>query len=563
MRESATLNRIVKQLRPVLWHAGAVSFFINLLILPVSLYSLQVMDRVMATGSFATLFWLTLVMILLFAAAGVLQSLRSIMLQRVGDWFHRDITTLVLPITLAQASQSGGMQGAQGLRDAASVRQFVSGNGFVTLLDAPWSVLYITVLFIIHPLLGVMVTGGAFFLLALAWFNESMMQSPLKQAGAYQMQNMQELEFATRNADVIAGMGMEQALISRWQSGQNAINYLQGKAGARGSVVQGITKFARLTLQVLVTGVAAWLALDGSITIGAIIGASILASRALAPFEAAIGSWKTLSEARQAFDRLDQMLGTQLREEGMSLPVPHGAISAENLYYTPPGQPQPLLKNISFHLEAGEILGIIGPSGSGKTTLARLLMGIWAPQSGIVRLDGANVYTWPREEFGRFTGYMPQDVELFRGSVKDNIARLLHDVPPEMIIEAAQLANAHEMILQLPKGYETEIGANGALLSAGQCQRIGLARAFFGSPRLLVLDEPDANLDDAGKQALWVAIKQAKLKRITTVVISHRKSILQHSDKLLMLRNGAVEHFGTPQHVLHSLQQRPAQEEYA
>lgn len=465
---------------------------------------------------------------------------------------HDDIAEAALPLTLAPTAQADGGAGAQHLRDAASLRQFLSGSALVTLMDAPWSVLYITVLFIIHGALGALVLAGAAALLALAWLNEAMMRKPLQHATVRQMQAMRELEFATRNADVIAAMGMAGALAVRWKALQAGVNASQAQASSRGAVIQGVTKFARLSLQVLVTGAAAWLAIEGAVTIGAIIAASILASRALAPFEAAIGSWKSLSESRLAFRRLEKALQVAPREEAIKLPIPQGALSVENVSYAVPGRPA-ILRGVSFRLEPGEALGVIGPSGSGKSTLARLMMGVWQPVGGIIRLDEADVYRWIREEFGRFAGYLPQDVELFGGSVKENIARFQPDAPPEAVVQAAQLAGAHELILRLPNGYETEIGAGGAFLSAGQRQRIGLARAFFGMPKFLVLDEPDSNLDEAGKQALLLALKHAKLKRITTVVMTHRKSILAHVDKLLLLKNGVVEAFGPRQQVTASL----------
>lgn len=521
-------------------HIGAISFFINLLVLPVSLYSLQVLDRVMATGSVATLFWLTFIMILLFAVAGGLQFTRSMMLQRLGDWAHEKITSVVLPITLMPAAATQA-RGAQSIRDASTLKSFLGGAALTTLMDAPWTILYLAVLFIIHSLLGVLVTIGVIVLFALAWFNESLMRLPLRQAGTQQIKAMQDIEFATRNADVIEAMGMKNTLIARWHALQEKANDSQEIAGGRSALIQGVTKFVRLTLQILVTCVSAWLAIHGQVTIGAIIAASILASRALAPFEAAIGSWKALTEVRGAYHRLRDTMQTETRSEGISLPYPSGALAAENLFYAvTPGQP-PILRQVNFQLAPGECLGIVGHSGSGKSTLARLIAGIYKPTSGMVRLDNANVYTWPRQEFGQFTGYLPQDVELFSGTIKDNIARLQPDAPAEAIVYAAQLAGAHELILRLPQGYETDIGANGAALSAGQRQRIGLARAFFGNPRLLILDEPDANLDEPGKAALVAALAQAKLHGITMIIISHRKTILHHTDKLLVLNNGAIE----------------------
>lgn len=549
------LDALSRQLRPVLWHLAVLGFFINLLVLPVSLYSMQVFDHVLATGSYATLFWLTAIMIVLFATAGVLQILRGILLQHVGDWLHTDITTEILPITLMMAAQNGS-KGAQGMRDASALRQFVSGSALVTLLDAPWAVLYIALLFYIHIWLGLLVLGGAFLLLALAWLNEILMRVAVKKAGNLQMQHMQEVEYATRNADVIAAMGMQETLLNRWRRVQTGINHWQSIGAGRTQTVQGITKFVRLTLQILVTATSAYLAITGEVTTGSIIAASILSSRAFAPFEAAIASWKAMAETRAAYGRLRQLLSIKTRQETMSLPAPVGRLSVENVTYGIAGGGAPILRGIRFTTVPGEVVGIVGPSGSGKSTLARIIMGIMQPSSGIVRLDGADVFTWPRTEFGRFAGYMPQDVELFSGTVKENISRLIPEATPEDIVYAAQMANAHEMILHLRDGYDTNIGINGAMLSAGQRQRVALARAFFGMPKLLVLDEPDASLDDAGNQALVQALNYSKQAQITTLVITHHKAILAHVDKLLVLNHGMVEAFGPTAEVLAQLQAR-------
>jgi PrtD family type I secretion system ABC transporter len=522
---------------------GMNSFFINLLILPISLYSLQVMDRVMNTGSMATLLWLTIIMLAMFAAAGLLQTLRSIMLQKAADWLHDAIVEVVLPLVLAQAAAGG--KGAQHLRDAGSLKQFIGGNGLVTLIDTPWAILYIATLFVVHWVLGVLVLVGAMLLLLLAWLNETAMRRPSAEAGIRQLRAMQELELATRNAEVTQAMGMGEALSTRWKAMQKTTGELQAQASGRAAVIQGWTKFVRLALQVLVTCVSAWLAVDGYVTSGAIIASSILSSRALAPFEAAIASWKSFTEVRAAYSRLIKAFADDAqRQEGMSLPAPIGALSVEKISFAVEGREEPILKEISFSLDAGEILGIIGASGSGKSTLARVIMGIWPASSGVVRLDGADAYQLPRTEFGKYVGYLPQDVELFGGSVKDNIARFNNDATPEAIVRAAQMANAHDLILRLPKGYDSEIAQSGTMLSAGQRQRVGLARAFYGEPCLLTLDEPDANLDEAGQQALISALHLAKQRKITTLLITHRNALLNHVDKILILRDGKIEMFG-------------------
>lgn len=543
MSKFTRLDKILRSLRPVWLSVGISSFFINLLILPISIYSLQVLDRVMSTGSVETLLWLTLIMLAMFAAAGLLQTLRSVTLQRVADWLHEAISEFVLPLVLVQGKSGGS--GAQHLRDASLIKQFIGGQGLVTMVDTPWSVLYIIALFIVHPILGSLVVAGVIILLILGWLNEAAMRRPAGEAGARQVMAMQELELATRNAEVTKAMAMEAALSSRWRKLQKNISQLQMQAGSRSSVIQGGTKFIRLALQVMVTCVSAWLAIYGHVTVGAIIAASILASRALAPFEAAIASWRSFTDVRAAYKRLKIVFSEEGKnDENMELPKPEGTLAVENLSYLVENREEAILKNISFSLDAGESLAIIGASGSGKSTLARLLMGIYEQSEGVISFDGADIRTLPREQFGKSVGYLPQDVELFAGSVKENIARFNENFLPEDVVGSAQLANAHELILRLQNGYDTQIGNGGAMLSAGQRQRVGLARAFYGNPCLLTLDEPDANLDEAGITALTSALKFAKERKITTLLITHRNALLSHVDKLLVLRDGKVAAFG-------------------
>ncbi len=550
----SSLDSILRRLRPVAYCVGVLSFFINFLILPMSIYSLQVMDRIMSTGSIPTLIWLTFIMLVMFAVAGVLQTLRGMVLIRAADWLHECITEVALPKMLAQAATGGS--GAQHMRDALSLKQFIVGNAFISLVDAPWAIIYIIGLFVVHSTLGFLVTGGAALLVLLAWVNEISMRSAMKEAGGTQMQGLQELELATRNAEVTEAMGMSRSLTARWKTMQKDATSLQSLAGSRSAVVQGLTKFVRLALQILVTCIAAYLAVHGDVTVGAIIAASILASRALAPFEVAISSWKFFGDARSAYARLKVVFQESCQESAMILPPPLGNLTLEQVGYAIAGLERPLLRNISFTLERGDMLGIIGSSGSGKSTLARLILSVYPLSSGAVRLDGADVYRWPKHELGKYVGYVPQDVELFGGSIKDNIARFSNDASPDDIVRAAQIASAHELILRLPKGYDTDIGASGAKLSAGQRQRIALARAFYGDPRLLILDEPDANLDELGQQALLFALNEAKKRNITTLLITHRTSLLAHVDKLLLLRDGLAEAFGPAAQVIAALNAR-------
>jgi PrtD family type I secretion system ABC transporter len=551
---STRLRAIITLLKPVAHGVGWISFFINLLILPMSIYSLQVMDRVMSTGSLPTLVWLTVIMLAMFAVAGALQALRSIILIQAADWLYERIAEIALPQVLAQAATGG--KGAQHMRDASQLKQFISGNGLITLVDAPWAVLYIIGLFIIHAALGVLVTAGALLLIILAWINEVSMRTMVKDAGGAQMRGFQELELATRNAEVTEAMGMSRSLAARWKAMQKDATTLQQQAGSRSAVIQGITKFVRLALQVLVTCIAAYLAVHGSVTVGAIIASSILASRALAPFEVAISSWKSFTESRAAYGRLKEVFDHLPKDNAMPLPAPMGALSVDQASYVISGMERPILKSMTFALNRGESLGIIGPSGSGKSTLARLILGVYPLTSGAIRLDSADVHQWPKHELGKYIGYLPQDVELFGGTIKDNISRFQEDASPEAIVHAAQLASAHELILRLPQGYDTDIGASGAKLSAGQRQRIGLARALYGEPRLLILDEPDANLDEAGQQALLFALSTAKQRGITTLLITHRTSLLAHVDKLLLLREGTMEAFGPTAQVIAAINAR-------
>ncbi len=550
------LSSMIDKLKPVAWAVSVISFFINLLILPMSIYSLQVMDRVVSTGSIPTLLWLTIIMLAMFVVVGILQSVRSLIMIGAAEWFHNQASARVLPKMLAQTASEG--KGAQHMRDAAVLKQFMIGNAPIAIFDAPWSILYIGGLFLIHVMLGWLVLAGAVLLVWLAWIHEVMMKNTMNRAGDVQMRGLQELEMATHNAEIIEAMGMSRALIQRWQKMQHAAEIFLKRGNQHSAMIQGLTKFLRLSLQILVTCVAAYLTVHGGLTVGAIIASSILASRALAPFEAAISSWKSCSEANSAYKRLLPLLSDDLTPDYMTLPPPLGVLSVEQASYNISGIDQPILQKLNFALEKGDLLGIIGASGSGKSTLARLVLGITPLSSGVVRLDGADITQWKKEVLGRYIGYLPQDVELFAGSVKDNIARFAPDPAAETVVEAAMLASAHELILRLPKGYDTEIGAGGLRLSAGQRQRIGLARALYGNPKLLVLDEPDASLDETGQQALIAALQEAKKRQITTLLITHRKSLLVNASHLLVLREGTMQAFGTVDKVLSSQTERSA-----
>ncbi len=527
------------------------SFAINVLVMALPIYSMQVLDRVISSGSLETLIMLSVVIMAVFVATGLIQAARSMAFVRIGQWLDDKLATGLLATSISVSSQSNSPMGSQGLRDLNTVRQFLTGSPMVTLVDAPWAVIYIIAIFIIHPANGIIAIVGGLLILGLAYINNLASKEPLAEANDVGIKSMATIDMASRNAEVVEAMGMLPAVTKLWQkTNQKAIG-LQTIASDRGAIISSISKILRYSLQVFITGAGAYYTLENSLSAGGIIASSILLGRAMAPFDTAIETWKQVIGARKSYERLNKLVQNKYtRDDNMSLPAPQGTLSVENVIFGPMGSKKPTIKGISFAIQPGDILGVIGPSAAGKSTLAKLIMGVWKPTAGAVRLDGSDVFTWNRSEFGQHVGYLPQDVELFPGTIKDNIGRLQEDASPEMIVEAARLAGVHEMIVRLPDGYDTQIGVGGSILSAGQRQRVGLARAFYGNPRLMVLDEPNANLDDVGERALMEALHHAKSLSITTIIISHRPAILQAVDKLLYVNDGMVAAFGSRQDVL-------------
>jgi ATP-binding cassette, subfamily C, bacterial len=553
-----TLLRVLDQSRPVFWIVFAFAFGVNLLMLVTPLYSLQVLDRVISSANQETLLMLSLLMVGLYVALHMLQVARSFTLIKLGEWLDQQLSPDLFENSVKSAASKASVGGAQNLRDLQTVKQFLTSAGINTVFDAPWSIIYIIVLFIIHSWMGWIAVVGSILLLVCAVLNAYATNAKLNEANMQQIKSMNHSEIATRNAEVIEAMGMMQAVKKSWFKYQQQSLDLISVASYRNGIISNIARFIRMILQLLVTGLGAYLVLTRPLEMstGGMIGSSIIMGRALTPFDNAIEIWKQISGALKSYHRLkDAYVRLSERPESMKLPIPTGAYSVENVFFAPPS-PVPgaalsyTLKGVSFALDAGDILAIIGPSAAGKSSLAKIMVGVWKSLQGSVRLDGADVYTWNRDDFGHHVGYLPQDVELFSGSIKDNIARLQENADPVKIAEAAQLTGAHELILRLKNGYETDIGIGGANLSGGQRQRIGLARAFYGDPKLVVLDEPNANLDEMGEQALMHAIKKAKERKITTIIISHRPSILSCVDKILILQDGAVAAFGTKDEIM-------------
>jgi PrtD family type I secretion system ABC transporter len=548
--DRADLGSAVNACRGAVIAAGAFSLFINLLLLASPLYMMQVYDRVLGSRNETTLVMLSIIAAVLFGIMGVLEMIRARILVRAGIRFDALLNNRVFAAVFTRSLRTPGGVPAQALRDLDAVREFVGGVGVLVFCDAPWAPLFIGLAFLLHPLLGWVSLTGAALILVLALINEKFTRKPLKEAAVCGMAANAYAETSLRNAEVIEAMGMLPGIASRWMVRHDRMLDLNARAGDRGGYLLAGSKLIRLLLQSGILGVGAYLAIHDELSAGAIMAASIIMGRALAPVEMAVGQWKNFVHARTAWARLrDLLAAVPPRPETMALPDPAGALSVEGVFAAPPLAKVPVLKGISFALEPGEVLGVIGPSAAGKSSLARVLVGVWQPYSGAVRIDGAEITRWDRRALGPHIGYLPQDVELFDGTVAENIARF-QAVDSEAVVEAARKAGVHEMILRLPEGYDTRIGEGGRSLSGGQRQRLGLARALYHNPALLILDEPNSNLDTAGDQALIEAVNHARDQGSTVVIISHRLSILGSVDKVLVLNQGMVEAFGSRDEVL-------------
>jgi PrtD family type I secretion system ABC transporter len=520
---------------------------------------MQVFDHVLSSRSIDTLLMLTLITGVALAVLAVMDALRGQLLARLGMWLDERLGPAVLGGALQVALRHEPTKAGQSLRDLATVKGFLSGPAIAPLLDAPWAPLFILSLFLLHPMLGLVGVLGGVLLFGLALVNEFSTRRPLRNANLAMGRTHTRTESALRNAEVIRAMGMLDGIVRLWRRDNREGRTATLEAGNRGAIVLGVSKYARLMVQTVILATGAWLVIHQEASAGAMFAASFLLGRALAPVENAIGTWKSLVSARLAYRRLDELLrAAPPREKGMELPRPEGELVVERVTYVPPGAETPSLRGVSFGLNPGQVLGIIGPSAAGKSTLARLIAGSWIPTAGNVRLDGADIQVWLDSGGAKHIGYLPQDIELFAGSVRENIARLAN-AEPAQVIEAATLVGLHETIMRLPRGYDSEIGEGGLKLSGGQRQRLGLARALFGRPRLVVLDEPNASLDHEGEEALVRAIAHLKAQGTTVVVIAHRPSILGQADKLLVLRQGMVDAFGDRAEVITKLNAAAAQ----
>ena len=555
--QHSDLTLALKECKSAFISAAGFSMVINILMLVPSLYMLQVYDRVVPTGNKSTLLMLTLIVFVLFITMSLIEWVRSQLLVKVSSRLELLLNQRVFSIAYKQSLYSGGQRATtQPFDDLTGLRQFLTGSGLFAFFDAPWMPIYIALMFVFHTWYGWFSIATAIILVIIAIVNEKATAKTIEEANKQSIISRGQVSRNLRNAEVIEAMGMMLNVRERWLTTTHQVLKLQSDASSRAGIIAAASKVVRLTSQSLILGLGAYLVVEREVSPGLMIAGSILLGRALAPIDMVIANWKGFINARGQYERLNEMfLKIPADLQKMPLPAPTGLIQFEEAQVIPPGGKVPVLKGISLIIEAGSLLGVVGPSGAGKSTFARALLGIWPTASGKIRLDGAEVSMWNRDELGPYIGYLPQDVELFEGTISENIARF-GEIDAEKVVAAAKMANVHELILQLSEGYDTVIGAAGGVLSGGQRQRVGLARALYGNPVLVVLDEPNSNLDEQGELALGNALQQLKQNNVTVILVTHRQNVLVHVDKLLVLNDGKLAVYGPRDQVIAHLQQQ-------
>jgi PrtD family type I secretion system ABC transporter len=556
MQATNPLQNAYKKFRAIFGATILFSFFVNLLMFVGPLYMLQIYDRVLSSRNEMTLMVISAIAVALLITYGLMEFIRSRMLVRAGLQFDSILSRPLFDrvARMQLVNPSGGSRSA--LADADKVRSFITGQGVLAFFDVPWSPIFLALCFAFHPWLGWVATGGTVVIFILALLNEFLTRNALRTANS---EGQQAAEFAgstMQNAEVIRAMGMQDALAERWKVKRNGMLISQAQASDWAGAVMSSSKFVRMTLQVAILGTGAYLAMLQEISPGIMIAASIVMGRALAPVEQAVGQWKEFVAARQSHARLKKLFES-ITEEPVRLQqeMPKGHLVAEGVTTIAPGTRDTILRSVSFDLPAGQTMALIGPSGSGKSTLARHLVGVGDPAGGSIRMDGVELSHWDRNQLGNAIGYLPQDVKLFSGTVSENISRFIESASDDDIIKAAKLAGAHEMISSLNEGYATHIGDGGGRLSGGQRQRVGLARALFGNPCLVVLDEPNSNLDSEGEEALARCMNQLKQEGKSIVIVTHKANILSATDLTLILKDGMVQRFVPTKELLKPTQQ--------
>jgi len=529
---------------------GFFSFFVNLLMLVPPLYMLQLYDRVITSRSEDTLIMLTLLVVVLFITMSLLEIVRSKILIRIGNKLDSILSQRVFDSLFELANKHPGKATSMPLNDLTQVRQFMTGNGVFAFFDAPWIPIYIAVLFFFHPIFGYFAIFAAIVLLCFTIINEYSTKTKLAEANGASRESSIFVDSNLRNAEVVNALGMKNCIRDKWEEKYYKFLNAQNDASSKAGIWSNVSKTSRMLFQSLILGIGAYLAINMEVTPGMMIAGSIIMGRALAPLDLLTNSWKGFSSARNSYARLNELLEEFPKDkEYMRLPDPKGELLLEQVVVIPPNAKQPSVRGISMKIDAGDVVGIIGPSAAGKSSLARIILGLWPLAQGKMRLDTADIYQWDKQELGKFIGYLPQDIELFEGTISQNICRF-NEVDSKKVVEAAKKSGVHEMILRLPEGYDTIIGSGGESLSGGQRQRIGFARALYDNPVLIVLDEPNSNLDDQGELALIQAIQKLKEQGTTVVIITHRPSVLQITNKLAVIKQGTLEIYGNTKEVM-------------
>lgn len=544
------MDNLFKPYRYVLVLAAVISLFLNLLLLAPTFYMMQIFDRVFSSRSLDTLGWLSLIVLVLLLFYFAVDWLRGRMMTSAALICDQLLGERVLRLVMEDATQPGFGKHGFLMRDVAAIRRFISGNGLTALLDSPWLPFMLLLIFLFHPVLGVLAFFSSAALVGLALMNNRMSQKPVENLQTVSRKASAYIDSSLRNAEVVRAMGMFPALARRWDAINHSALKHQHETGRVVALVSGLSRFSRQIVQVLMVGVGAYLVVGQNATPGIMMASTLILGRALAPVEQLIAGWKDILEARAAYRRLEKAFAEYAANRPKTaLPPFQGSMDVERLTFSLVTGTPPLIKGVSFSLAPGEFLGMIGASGSGKSSLLRLVTGTWKAQSGAVRFDGAEIGQWDPEQLGQQVGYLPQDIELFPGTISENIARM-GEVDSGAVIRAAQRAGVHDMVIRLTNGYDTEIGPGGAALSGGQRQRIGLARALYGNPRLVILDEPNSNLDAEGEGVLQDILVQLKNESVTLIVVTHRRALVAAADKLLVMKDGQIALFGPTREVV-------------
>ena len=547
------LEKALKRIRSSFVAIGVYSFFLNILMLSSTIYMLAVYDIVMPAKSLDTLFVVTLVILVFFVGMALLEYVRSRIMVHISNKLDASLNKRIFDATFDLAAKNPGKASPAPMRDFNTIKQFLTGPAVFAFFDAPWFPIYLAIMFAFDPIYGFYGLGATIIIIILTIMNEKATKKGLEHSNSMYQKSIEHFSNSIRNVEVVEAMGMRRALFKKWMEKHFEFIQTHTEASNIAAMYTNASKTFRMMASSLMYGVGALLAINGHISPGMIIAGAVLLGRALAPISQLVATWKSFANARISYRKLNELL-LQFEEhkEKLSLPAPEGKIEFQNVVVVPPLAKNPVLKGINLLINPGECVGVIGPSAAGKSTLAKTAVGVWHPINGTVRIDGAEISHYNRDELGEHIGYLPQDIELFEGTIAENIARFRSD-DPQKIIEAAKLSGTHDLILQLPNGYETRVGPGGASLSGGQKQRIGLARAVYGLPKIIVLDEPNSNLDDAGEYALMMAMRILKQKGSTIIFITHRRSLLDLADKIAIVKDGLITMYGLKDEVLRVL----------